>query len=154
MKNLQNQIEESMISEAKAQKVGIFMLRPMTIDPKDRGYTNPDELLDFDWDEEMVEYFKKHCCIVPALGGFSGNVQDDWTEFGMSDLLRKKVLRPSENAKAKQIIDNEIVKKYLKFEPELIGFRFVSGFDCPAIICFDEDTPMAKKIMRLVDDAL
>ena len=154
MKNLQNQIKESLISEAKVEKVGVYTLSHMTLDPKERNYTNPDELLDFGWDEEMVEYFKKHCCIVPPLSGRNGNLEDYWIPYGASKTIRKRAIsNPKSDAKAKLVLDKEIVKKYLKFEPKLIGFRFVSGFDCPGIICFDEDTLMAKKIMRLVDDA-
>ena len=65
MKTLKDLIKEN-INEAAAESIGIGILYQMSLNPKDRDYANPEELLDFGWSEDMIDYFKKHCCIVPA----------------------------------------------------------------------------------------
>ena len=78
MKTLKDLIKEN-INKA-AEPISIDLLYQMLLDPKDRDYTTPGDLLDFRWSEDMIDYFKKHYCIVPALGGWNGNPEDNWIE--------------------------------------------------------------------------
>ena len=161
MKTLKDLIKEN-INEAAAEPISIDLLYQMLLDPKDRDYITPEDLLDFRWSEDMIDYFKKHCCIVPALGGWNGNPEDDWIEENGwreedIDKLVNQISLKASDTKVKKILNVDIVKSYLKkgssrFEPKLVGFRYISGFTCPSIICFDEDTPMAKEICDLAEE--
>lgn len=153
MKSIKDFINES-INESSEESVMITTLYDMLDDPK---HNNPQELLEFGWSEELIDYFIKHCCIVPAQAGFrAGDEKIDWVGYnGLEDVIEKLSMMSAvkaSDARVKKVLRIPDVKDQLKFEPKLLGFRWVSGYDCPAIICVDEDTPMAKKICELAEE--